>query len=134
MTRFVTWKEFYSVGNASIDNQHRQILDIINDLYAALDDGDDFQTVKSLIERLMDYTNTHFQFEEKLMEECGYPNLERHRELHHELRHKTAGMRSHVNVVTGSDLLRFLKTWWLEHIQEEDQQYAPYLTASVSSR
>ena len=41
--------------------------------------------------------------------------------------------RSHANLVMGQDLLRFLKEWWITHIQEEDQQYAPYLAASVPS-
>ena len=134
MTRFVTWKEFYSVGNSAIDDQHKRILDIINDLHEAIESGDEMNTMNSLLGRMIDYTNTHFRFEEKLMEECGYPHLEEHRLLHDELRRKTAGLRAHAEIVTGSDLLRFLKTWWIDHIQEMDQQYAPYLTTSVSSR
>ncbi|HBO45943.1 MAG TPA: hemerythrin [Planctomycetaceae bacterium] len=133
MTPFVTWKAFYSVGNAAIDDQHKRILDIINDLHSAIEDGDEMDTLNSLLGRMVDYTNTHFQFEENLMKECGYPHLEEHRQLHNELRRKTAGLRSHAEIVTGSDLLSFLKTWWIDHIQEMDQQYSPYLTASVSS-
>ncbi|MBN1591268.1 MAG: hypothetical protein JW888_17280 [Pirellulales bacterium] len=43
------------------------------------------------------------------MEESGYPDLEQHQELHGELRHKTADLRTHVSLVLGEDLLRFLK-------------------------
>ena len=133
MARYIGWKSFYSVGNTSLDNQHKQILEIVNDLYAAIEEGDDHEVLKPLLDRMLQYTKSHFEFEEQLMQEAGYPDLDHHKELHDELRRKTAGLRAHVNLVMDQDLLRFLKEWWTEHIQEEDQQYAPYVAASVPS-
>lgn len=132
MTRYVTWKPAYSVGHATLDEQHRQILDTINDLYIALDKGDDRRTLDRLLKRLVQYTKMHFAFEESVMRECGYPDLKSHQQLHESLRQKTVGLQEHAALVTGHDLLGFLKEWWLTHIQEEDQRYSPYLTASVA--
>ncbi|HLA83675.1 MAG TPA: bacteriohemerythrin [Thermoguttaceae bacterium] len=131
MDRYIVWKPFYSVGYTSLDDQHQQILEIINDLYAAMERGDDRQVVPRLLDRLFEYTKTHFAFEERILREHGYPDLESHKKLHEAMRSKTAGLRSHVGLVLGPDLLRFLKDWWLGHIQEEDQRYAPYVAAAV---
>ena len=131
MARYVAWKPSYSVGHAALDEQHRQILQIVNDLYSAMQGGDAQSVVKPLLERLLKYTHTHFAPEEQIMQECGYPNLEDHKELHATLRRKTAGLRANVGLVMGVDLLHFLRDWWLEHIQEEDQRYAPYARAAT---
>jgi hemerythrin len=133
MGRPIVWKPLYSVGNVSVDNQHKQILEIVNDLHMAMEEGNDHEVVKSLLDRMLRYTHTHFEFEERLMQECGYPDIESHKGLHDVLRRKTTGLRAHTNLVMEQDLLRFLKEWWVEHIQEEDQKFAPYLAASVAS-
>ena len=62
------------------------------------------------------------------MREHDYPALAEHAALHARLRHRTADFQAHANLVTSRDLLRFVKEWWLEHIQGEDKKYAPYLT------
>jgi len=98
----------------------------------ALEEGDDRAVLEGLLERLMQYTNTHFTFEERVMRDAGYPDLASHKQLHESLRRKTAGLQTHSELVMGSDLLRFLKDWWLSHIQEEDHRYAPYVAASVA--
>jgi hemerythrin-like metal-binding protein len=132
MLPYMEWRPAYSVGNASIDNQHKQIIEIINDLYSAMQAGEDADIVKPLLERLLAYTDMHFEFEEQVMEECGYPHLDEHRHLHDQLRHRTDDLRNHVGLVTGSDLLHFLAEWWADHIQAADKQYAPYVAASLT--
>jgi hemerythrin len=132
MPRYVTWQSSYSVGHADMDNQHKQILEIVNDLYTAMEKGKGNEVVKPLLDRLVRYTHTHFQAEEQVMTECGCPDLPQHKQLHDEMRRKTIGLRQHAGLVLGPDLLRFLKDWWVNHIQDEDKKYAAYLTASVA--
>ena len=131
MAPYMVWRPAYSVGDASIDNQHKQIIQIINDLHEAMGGEDEATALRPLLERLLAYTDMHFEFEEQVMEECGYPDLDYHRHLHDELRHRTQDLRQYLGLVTGPDLFHFLREWWSDHIQEVDRRYSAYLKASV---
>jgi hemerythrin-like metal-binding protein len=132
MIPYVAWKDFYSVGNPSIDAQHKQILDTINDLYEAMQKGKDRAVLKPILDRLLQYTLAHFQFEEQVMQEHEYPAFVPHKALHDRIRKRTSDLREHAHLVTGPDLLRFLKEWWVGHIQSLDKKYMPYLELSGS--
>jgi hemerythrin-like metal-binding protein len=127
MPACIAWKDFYSVGDRSLDAEHKQIIGVINDLYDAMHQGRDHTLVKPLLDRLVQYTAVHFRHEEQVMRQCEYPELPQHRAHHDRLRRNTAGLRDNVDLVTGRDMLRFLKDWWLGHIQGEDKKYAPYV-------
>jgi hemerythrin-like metal-binding protein len=131
MAQLIAWNTAYSVGNDSLDKQHRQILEMINDLFSAIKQGNDRDAVEPLLRRMIQYVETHFADEERFMQEYGYPEFAYHKGLHDRLRRRTADLRAQADFVVGEDLLRFLKNWWLEHIQEEDQQYTPYARAAA---
>ena len=125
MIPYVTWKDFYSVGDPSIDAQHKQILDTINELYEAMQKGKDRAVLKPILDRLLQYTLAHFQLEEQVMQEHEYPDFAQHTALHDRIRQKTRDLQEHAYLVTGHDLLRFLKDWWVGHIQGCDKKYTP---------
>ncbi len=133
MTTYITWKSAYSVGDTSLDAQHKQIIGIVNDLYTAMQEGNDYEAVRPLLDRLLQYTNTHFKYEEQMMQRHEYPDLSQHKALHDHMRQRTADLRRHAGLVTGQDLLVFLKDWWVNHIQDQDKQYSPYLEVPVHS-
>ena len=126
---FITWKEFYSVGCRELDDQHKRVLGIINDLYAALQSGREREEIKGLLDRLVQYTMDHFQREEELMEERGYPEVAQHKTIHVQMTQKTIDLRKCFGAVSGQDLLVFLKEWWVNHICGVDKQYSPYMEA-----
>ncbi len=127
MIPYVIWKDFYSVGDPSIDAQHRQILDAINELYEAMRQGEDRMALKPITDRLIQYTLAHFEREEHVMQEHAYPDFVPHKALHDKIRQNTIDLRKHLGLVTGHDLLHFLKDWWVGHIQGCDKKYTPYL-------
>ena len=53
--------------------------------------------------------------------------------MHDKMRQRTIGLRDNAGLVTGRDLLVFLKEWWCNHIQEQDKKYAPYVSQLVKS-
>ena len=132
MIPYVTWKDFYSVGDPSLDAQHKQIIGVINELYEAMQQGKDRAVLKPITDRLLQYTLAHFEHEEQIMQEHEYPDFTQHTALHDKIRQKTIDLREHVSLVTGHDLLRFLKDWWVGHIQGCDKKYSPYLELSGS--
>jgi hemerythrin len=134
MIPYVTWKGFYSVGDASLDAQHKQIIGVINELYEAMQQGKDRLVLKPITDRLLQYTLAHFKHEEQLMQGREYPDFAEHKALHDTIRQKTGDLREHAYLVTGQELLRFLKDWWISHIQGQDKRYAPYLELSSGHR
>jgi hemerythrin len=135
MAAYITWKDFYSVGNPSLDAQHMQIIGIINELFDAMQNNSSEKTIDSITARLVQYTSDHFNLEEETFRARDYPACEEHKALHDKIRQKTIEWQNHADRVTEHELLSFLKQWWLGHIQSVDKQYAPYLKlASTPTR
>ena len=77
----IIWESKLDTGIDVIDHQHRRIVDYINDLEIAKAMGDK-KKVTDVIEQLIDYTQSHFGFEESMMEEAGYKFLKPHKKVH----------------------------------------------------
>ena len=129
MDHYVEWKPFYSVGEDAIDDQHKRLLGIVDDLYVAIQMGHAEARVQEVLDRLAEYTTTHFDHEERVMWGCGYPNFDAHKAMHDEMRRRVGELRANSNAVAEGDLLQFVKTWWIRHIQNQDRTYSPYLDA-----
>ena len=132
MIPYVAWKDFYSVGDPSLDAQHKQIFGAINELHDAMQKGKDRAVLKPILDHLLQYTLAHFKHEEQVMREHGYPDFAQHKALHDRIRKRTSDLREHAYLVTGHELLHFLKEWWVGHIQGVDKKYMPYLEPSGS--
>ena len=65
------WVPEYNTGIDVIDDQHKRILDYINEI-VEISDGTDRARVKQILDNIIDYTQSHFTFEESLQEEAGY--------------------------------------------------------------
>ena len=132
MIPFVEWQDHYSVGDPSLDAQHRQIIALVNEMYEGMQQHKGRAVLTGILDRLLEYTLTHFKYEEQVMREHGFPDLAQHAAVHARMQKRTEDLREHVHLVTGHDLLRFLKEWWVEHIQGIDRKYAPYMQRAAS--
>ena len=129
---YIVWKPYYSVKNESLDAEHKVIFGLINELRDAVIKKQADLDLRAISDRLVQYTNTHFKHEERLLMAADYPNLAEHLREHEKLRRRSADFRDNLNLVTGQDMLRFLKDWWCQHIQETDKRYAPYLMLNTA--
>jgi hemerythrin len=135
------WLEEYAIGHDKIDSQHRQIVDILNQLYTLLNDsGADRKAEAELVfDQLANYVTEHFAFEEDLMFNSGYPNdlLIEHKATHSALLSKVQHIvQAHQegDAAALSDLLPYLYgNWLIEHICGTDKAYAPYVVADKAS-
>lgn len=121
----IHWNADLEIGIGVIDGQHRRIVDYINALHAIGDHGDR-TVVGAVLRDLVDYTYSHFAFEEALMEEAEYPDLAVHQETHRAFRGRVDGLQRRFDTgdeVVG-ELAQLLKTWLLGHIAEDDRSYA----------
>ena len=122
---FIVWTEKNNLGIPIIDEQHRGIISTINSLYHSIQMGDYEDTVKPLLVALEHYTKIHFRTEKDLMLKAEYPNFNNHIALHNKLFEKTKTFSANANVLPdATEVLRFLKKWWLTHINKEDRHFS----------
>jgi hemerythrin-like metal-binding protein len=133
---FIKWQDRNNTGIALIDEQHRGIVSVINSFYYLIGQGVSNPKLYSCVSDIMkNYSRIHFITEEALLEEIGYKDIEKHKELHKKLNQEME--RIEHDVLRSNDarlLLNFLKQWWLEHISEQDQRYARFLRESAGAR
>ncbi|MBF0160581.1 MAG: bacteriohemerythrin [Magnetococcales bacterium] len=123
------WSDRMKIGLQEVDRQHRRLVDLINEIYAALKSGDSRRALDTVLPELLQYTQTHFQFEEKMFDQYGYPDSVKHKEMHKKLIAKVVSMveRLQQGEDVAMELLGLLKSWLTDHILKTDAQYAPFM-------
>ena len=79
---FMTWNDKLSVGVASIDEDHRKLIGLIDELYEGLQSGHSKEVLCGVLDRLVDYTQYHFEREEGFLRKTGYPEIAEHKKEH----------------------------------------------------
>jgi hemerythrin-like metal-binding protein len=129
---YIIWSDRYSTGISIIDEQHRGIVSAINSLHYFIGKGSGDEVLHPILKFLEQYIIIHFKTEEGLMSEAGYPDLRQHILMHEELSKKTEKFSRELTQNNDTDaVLRFLREWWLTHINQEDRKYAPYILKLV---
>ncbi len=128
MEAFV-WNSRFETGIASVDQQHRHLVDIINRLGNMLIEGDaGSDKINDLFGELAKYATYHFTDEERLMAEAGISerHIEPHRRHHRQFVEQLAGMwKGRTELDNPADVLHgFLSSWLTFHIMEEDHSMA----------
>jgi hemerythrin len=127
---FMKWTpENYGTEVAIFDKQHQEIFNRVNDLNEAVLEGVR-QEIGSCLDRLIEFVIVHFQSEEHLMEEKGFPGLDEHRQVHADLVSTCADLQEkfHANEVEiETTTMTFIKEWLEHHIPVVDRQYGPVL-------
>lgn len=129
----IEWNESFSVGVKELDEQHKRLFKIFDDLLGSLDTAADSRAVVDVLEGLKEYASVHFATEEKYMSECGYPQLENHKRTHEQFRKKVDDLCSNATmqpVTVLSDTLKFLYAWLSDHILSCDRKYASLVSSS----
>ncbi|MDL2229163.1 bacteriohemerythrin [Treponema sp. OttesenSCG-928-L16] len=128
----VEWDSRYSVGIKLIDEQHKGLVDMTNDLFKACLLGDDTARLYFLktIHKAVEYVRIHFATEEQLMRKIQFPGYAIHRKEHEDfIREVLAEVK---NFEEGkhfvpNTFVRYLRDWVLTHIAVSDKEYAKYL-------
>ncbi len=122
----VQWNDEYSVDIQEIDEQHKCIVQYINELYEALAKKDSRDLVADVIQKLVEYTKIHFAVEETLMRVFHYADYDQHKAIHDKIVLQVLDYQG--KFLAGDDkvgmvLLMFLKGWLFEHINKVDKHY-----------
>jgi hemerythrin len=129
MEQAIVWTDELSVGIEEIDEQHKVLVGLLNDLNRAIHEHHGNEACLAILDRLVDYTRIHFAVEESLMRIFEYPDYENHKAEHEELVEEVLGLRREIvedHRKISFKLLHFLKMWLTQHIMSSDQEYSEH--------
>jgi len=130
---FFPWDKNIQIGLKTIDDQHKILIDLINDLYRAIRNDRGENVIDDICKKLLDYTDYHFGFEEKIFDKTGYAETTEHKKVHSQLVQQAIDMIEKYRKNSGAsarDLMDFLKEWLTNHINKTDRRYVAHLKKS----
>lgn len=127
----IAWNESFSVGVGLLDHQHARILGVVDLLlsHPGADVGD--EVISEALTRLTRYAQEHFQTEEELLAEHGYPDLGAQKAAHAAYRRRLVAFCGETMAAMPSlpeELLLYGRDWWERHILQQDMKYRSFLT------
>ena len=126
----IVWDERVVVSEDQIDSEHRKLFSIINDLYRIVGEDGDQAAIETSYAAMLDYTRTHFQHEEDLMQKRKFGEYADHCQEHQDLIRRLTELHNEYRAgrkSAATDLLNFLASWWLNHIAAFDTRLAEFV-------
>jgi hemerythrin len=125
----IDWSPNFSVGIAQLDDEHKQLIKMINTLHDAMKQGKGRQALLPLLDELTDYALNHFAHEESLMVQHKYPEYEQHKKIHADFAKKISEYKKlhDQQLLSANQLLNILRDWLISHICNTDKMYGPFL-------
>lgn len=119
----IEWKDEFSVGVASVDLEHRQMIDLINDLHGLVGDNASEEEVSTMLGEIFAQISAHFALEEKFMRETRYPHFPDHKGDHEKLLDELRDIMDRVEDDGRYDetaLSNELREWFTNHFRTHD--------------
>ncbi|MDS4031067.1 MAG: bacteriohemerythrin [Candidatus Contendobacter sp.] len=136
-TQLMEWSDTLSVGVQAIDDQHKQLVAMLNEINEGIRGGWGKEARDEVLIKLVDYTLTHFATEESLMQIFGYPEENTHKKCHADLIQMVEQYIRKYNQdpnASSYDLLFFLKRWLFQHILKDDKALGQFLAKKGVSK
>jgi len=131
------WTDGFSVGVQEIDEQHKELVGLLNQLHTAIMERHGSEAARRILDELAEYTRTHFSVEESLMRVSNYPDFERHKRNHEDLIGQVTALQTKLDTGEAKitfELLHFLKVWLVNHINEADKRFGSFFASVGGSQ
>ncbi len=128
----IEWSDDFSVGIETADIHHKKLISMINSLHQAMSNGTSHEVITKILSALLVYTDKHFKYEEDLFLTYNYPQYEEHKKEHDELLCQVEELNEKFKTsktCISIEVMKFLKDWLKNHIQETDKQYTDFLNS-----
>ncbi len=132
----VTWSDDLCVGIQQVDDEHRMLVQVLNQLGEAMRSGKGTKVMSEILAQLIQYTQEHFTAEEKLMIESEYPNTKLHQAQHRQLVEKVVKLQQKFEK-SGKRITRemmdFLTYWLKNHILVDDKAFSEHYNSAPAA-
>lgn len=129
---FIQWSGNYSVNVGIVDEQHQEIIRLVNEMHDALRQRKSKEVLGTILNELADYAVRHFTVEEDLFQKYGYPEEAVHKEAHAALVRRVVELKKDFESGRASintDVMNFLKDWLINHILRIDKRYSSFMNS-----
>jgi hemerythrin-like metal-binding protein len=126
----IIWTEGFSVGVVMLDEQHKYLIKVANQLIEAPKVTTNSETISWILSDMLKYAQVHFKSEENLLRRYGYPQLDQHITEHQAFKKQTMSFFQEITVdvsTVPNTMLNYLCEWVVEHILSSDMAYKPFL-------
>ena len=127
----VEWDDSLLIGHDDMDDDHKQLLTMLDDYGKAIENGSIEEQAGELLEALIHYTGEHFRREEALMRACDYPGYSNHHQVHEMLLKMATDLlkvyQQSVDIFDHKSTLSFLRHWLIGHIASMDMPLGRYI-------
>jgi len=124
---FIEWNDSISVGDPEIDDDHRRLVQYVNEIYSAMTAGKGKDILGGLLAELVKDTQEHFEREEIIWKVGGYADFDRHKQQHVDLLHVVGEFKATYDQGTARltlDVMNFMREWLMHHILTSDKPAA----------
>ena len=130
---FYPWRDEYALGIEEVDNQHKILVELINELYGAVVDKNADEIAKEIIVKLQNYSLFHFKTEEDYFDMYNYYDKKEHVRSHQNFIARVGQFQevAEKNRPVTFQIVLFLKDWLMKHILQEDKKYVPFLIKRI---
>ena len=134
---YFKWETEYETNVKIIDEQHKNLLDMINKLHnmQVMNLSKDKNLLLELLNEIGNYINYHFNTEEYFMQENKYNLYDIHKTYHDEFSVSIQDIKKKINNGNKDidrELLDFLKDWLIKHILVIDKKLGLFLNEKSS--
>lgn len=138
----LVWNDSYATGVPEIDEQHMILVHTLNESAEKLMFDPNHKLLEQITQDLLSYALYHFDTEEALMQEYGYPDgpgsdmvlhLDQHRSFSAQVVAVREGLKAGT-AISSTDLLNFLNTWLLNHILNTDKKLGAFIVGKRSAK
>jgi hemerythrin-like metal-binding protein len=122
----ISWKDRYNINYKNIDDQHRGLFNILNELMDLQDHEDDADRIAAIFHRLCQYALTHFTTEERYLKSAGYAELASHQAEHAYFIQQLLELNQSFepgDPQLAVSVFTFIRDWYLRHILQTDRDY-----------
>lgn len=133
--RYIVWHDSYNIGVHAIDVQHRRLIGLINALYMQVHNVRTPAMSWLLLQEFNQYAESHFHTEERIARSAltDEAYLLDHESLHEKYRATLIRFKDEIEAGNQDallGLLRYLSTWWENHILHEDRELGQRIVAN----
>lgn len=126
---YIQWIDEFKVNVRVIDEQHKKLIDLINELHDAMKQAQGKAILSKVFLELIHYADYHFKTEEELFEKYNYPQFAEHKLQHDGLRNSVLELKQKFEsgyVTITIEVMKFLKGWIENHILNTDKSYSKF--------
>lgn len=126
----IKWNDTFSVNIDKIDQEHRNLVEMVNALTEAMKKGRGKDVLGEILDGLIAYTASHFQTEENYFQQVKYPGASEHKKEHAAFVEKVTGFKKEFDAGRATlsvHVLQYLGKWLQNHIKGADKEYSDFL-------